>query len=126
MNESAIKPGRGSLLAVWLAFMALANAWTVYRYYTIIDDFVRHHDPRFTDTLQWALPLLAILAALNIVAVVLLWFWRKIGFYIFVLTSFVSLVINLTLKVPLGSLLLGLIGLIVLWALLKSRWSDFR
>lgn len=51
MNESAAKPVRGPLLTGWLILMALANVWAVYRYYAIVDDFVRHHDPSFTGTL---------------------------------------------------------------------------
>lgn len=125
-SETAVKPVRGWPLTGWLVYLTLANAWAVYRYYSIIDDFVRHSDPRFTGTLEWALPVLMVLAAVNLGAVILLWFWRKWGFYIFVVTACAAFAINVTLKVPFGTLLLGLVGLIILWALLRSHWSDFR
>lgn len=126
MSELAVNRTRGPLLTIWLIFMALANAWTVYRYITIIEDFVSHSDPLFTGTLEWALPLLVVLAAANLVAVVLLWLWRKIGLYIFAATSAVALVINLLLGIPLLTSLIGLIGLAILWALLRPRWGYFR
>lgn len=121
-----VQPQRGWALTAWLIFVALTNAWTVYRYYVIIEDYVSHSDPRFTGTLQWALPLLGVLAAVNIVAVILLWYWRKIGLYIFAATSITALGINMLLGVPLLTSLLGLGGLLILWLLLRERWSAFR
>lgn len=126
IDETVQKPARGWALTAWLIFIIGANLWTIYRYYVIIEDFVSHQDPAFTGTMQWALPTLAVLAAVNIVAALLLWFWRKIGLYLFVVTSGVAFILNLLLSAPITSAFLGLLGLVVLWALLRPRWAQFR
>lgn len=129
IHEAAPKPVRGLPLrglplSGWLVFLVVANVWTVYRYAMIIYDLVDHYV--FTGTSQWAFPLLGLLAVVNIVGVMLLWFGRKLGFYLLVATSLIAFVVNTLLNVPITATLLGLLGLLILWALLRPRWSDFR
>lgn len=123
IHEATVKPARGLPLTGWLAFMLLANVWTVYRYGMIIYDLVDHM--AFDGIAQWALPLLATLSVVNVAAIILLWFWRKIGLYTLVASSAIALVVNMMLQVPLTSMLLGLVGLIILWSLLRPHWSNF-
>ena len=75
MTNSLTVKNRGTPLTIWLVLVALSNAWTVYRYYAIISDFVEHADPSFTGTLQWGLYMLLVLAPINIVCVVALFAW---------------------------------------------------
>ncbi|MBC8162003.1 MAG: hypothetical protein H7Z42_12370 [Roseiflexaceae bacterium] len=124
IHEATVEPARSLPLTGWLVFVLLANVWTVYRYGMIIYDLVDHMV--FDGVAQWALPLLATLSVVNVAAVVLLWFWRKVGLYMFVATSVIALVVNSILQVPLTSMLLGLVGLIILWFLLRPHWSNFR
>ncbi|MAS32480.1 MAG: hypothetical protein CL610_00650 [Anaerolineaceae bacterium] len=125
MSETPLNPARGRALTVWLILMALTNAWAIYRYIVILEDFISHSDPQFTVILQWALPLMAIVALINIVGVIFLWRWRRLGFYVLVATTTITLTVNLMLNVPVATSILGLVGLLILWALLRPRWQHF-
>jgi hypothetical protein len=126
MTALAPSRSRGVVLTGWLGFMLLANAWTVYRYVTIIQDYLDHSDPRFTGNLQWGLYALLALAAINILCVIGLFFWKKLGLYGFAATSVVALVINVIVGVPLTTSLVGLVGIGILWALVQSKWDYFE
>ncbi len=117
---------RGWLLTGWLIYLILSNAWWAYRYYLTIDDYVRHHDPRYEAPLTWALPLLLGLALVNIVAALLMLLWRKVGFYIFLTIAIVAFVVNLIVGVEFTMMLVGLGGIVILWMLLQSRWQHFH
>lgn len=116
---------RGAILTGWLVFVGLANGWTVYRYVDIIRDYVQHSDPALNGPAGWAFPLLTVLALINIGAVVALFRWRKLGWYLILMTSGVALVVNLILGIPLILSLLGFGGLAILWWLLSRKWEHF-
>jgi hypothetical protein len=126
MDASLETPKRGWVLSGWLIFMVVANAWTVFNYIGIINDFVQHSDPRFTGVVQWSFPLLAVLGVVNVGAAIALWTWRPVGLYIFAATSVIALIINLMLNVPIQASLLGLGGLLIVWLLVRSRWQYFH
>jgi hypothetical protein len=75
------------------------------------------------DIPSWAFIVLAILAIVNIVSAIALWMWQKWGFYAFVVTSIAAVVINLAIGIPILNALLGLIGLAILWYLLRDKWE---
>lgn len=117
---------RGALLTGWLAFIGLANAWTAYRYIDILRDFIQHSDTTLNGPASWAYPLLTVLALLNIGAVVALFKWRRFGLYLFIVTSGIALIVNVVLGIPLLLSLVGLIGVVLLWLILKPKWDYFR
>lgn len=126
MSSLLLERKRGSIFTIWLILIALANAWGAYRYYVIIEDFVSHSDPRFTGTLQWGLPLLGILALLNIVAVALLFAWKRLGLYIILATNAIALVVSLMLGVSLSTIAPGLVGLAILIYFYQQRAHWFQ
>jgi hypothetical protein len=115
---------RGALLTGFLILMLIANVWTIYRYIVIIDDWLRHSDPNWN---RFGAPfvLLTVLAAVNVVGVVLLWQWRIVGLYLFIAVSLIAFVINLILGVPLITALIGLIGMVILYALVNAKREMF-
>ena len=68
--------------------------------------------------------LLAVLAALNVVFAVLLLTWKKIGFWGFILTSLAAVAINLSLGLGIAQSLIGLLGIVILWAVLQIKQND--
>ena len=56
--------------------------------------------------------ILALMGIANVIFAVLLFKWRKIGFWGFLLTSIVALAINLNIGMSIGQSLLGLVGII--------------
>jgi len=112
---------RGGCLTVWLALMLIANAFTAFFYLTS------------GSTLQQAYPsaspvIFLILAAggiVNLISVYGIWTWKKWGFYLFVATSLLALLINLSLGLSIFSSLLGLVGVAIFWYLLREKWAAF-
>lgn len=113
------KMSRGSLLGAWLIFVALSHLWTTYRSFEVYRDLVEHSDPRFP---HWPFLVLAVLAFVNVLAVVGLWFWKRWGFVLFCTVTVTGLAINIYLGVPIGTLLLGLIGVVIMLVIFVPKW----
>jgi MFS superfamily sulfate permease-like transporter len=66
----------------------------------------------------WALPVLIVFSLLNLVYAIALFQWKKWGFWGFCASSVAALVVNLSLGIGIGSVLSGLVGVIVLYGVL--------
>ncbi|NJO42529.1 MAG: hypothetical protein HC769_21435 [Cyanobacteria bacterium CRU_2_1] len=115
---------RGGLLTGWLCFVILVSLWTAFRYFAPNEELIDYSDPRVVGTLRFALPL-GLLAIVNIGAGILLFLWKKIGFYILLLTAITEFVINLNIGIPLEGNLSGLAVVTILWVLLQPYWHHF-
>jgi hypothetical protein len=111
---------RGGCLTAWLILVLIANALIAFYYLTS------------TSALQQVYPvssviflLLAVIGAVNVVSAIGLWTWHRWGFYLFGVTSLITLVINIGIGLPIVSSLLGLVGVGILWFLLRNRWQAF-
>ena len=83
------------------------------------------------DMPSWALPVLASCAALNVVFAIALFAWKKWGFYGFVGTSIVALIVNLRSGVGIIPALFGLLGVVILYAVLhiggaRKAWPQLE
>ena len=113
--SSAPTPPRHGCVTAWLIFMIVVNALTAIG------------TPFSLNSLRQAgmhpsVPLIGVLvvcAVANIVFAVALLRWMKWGFYGFAATTVIALVVNLILGVGLGSSLLGLIGIAILYGVLN-------
>jgi hypothetical protein len=65
--------------------------------------------------------LFGIISMANIICYILLLCWKRIGFWIFIGTSIVSLPLNMAIGLNIGQTLSGLIGLVILWGILHIR-----
>ena len=114
-----MKKDRGVLLTVWLVLMIIFNALAALFYFV---------EGSFTaDLLQlpiWVPYLLGILAALNVVFAVLLFQWNKLGFYGICVNAAIVFVIN-TIIIGLLQALFGLIGVVILYFILRPKWKMF-
>lgn len=68
---------------------------------------------------------LAGLAALNVIAAVLVWFWKRVSVYLVMVVTAIALIINLFAFQTGAAAFLGLIGAIVLGVLVSSKWHLF-
>jgi hypothetical protein len=80
---------------------------------------------------EWIFPVLGVLCILNLVCVFALFKWKKWGFWGFLLISIVAIIVNLSIGVGFGQSLLGLVGVILLFAVLqigkeRKGWSQLE
>ncbi len=78
------------------------------------------------DAPSWAMPVLGIFCIVNFASAIALWRWKRWGFYGFLVSSIVALVINIIIGVPAHQIIAGPVGVIILYALLRSVWDQLE
>jgi len=118
MNGTTEKK-RGALLTIWLILMLLANAGTALTY--LLDGgFITAFLPTIP---SWAIYTLGIFALLNVVFTIFLFMWKKWAFFAFCGSAGIIFVINVVIGIGIVSTLLGLIGPVILYLILRSKWN---
>src|SRR6266851_1719113 len=124
MTRSYSRMKRPTFLTIWLVLIVLANLYSLYSY-TLGTATITTAMPNFP---SWAFILLDILALVEIVSAVLLWMWKKLGFYLIIGAAAVAVVVNV---LTLG--LLGLVGILgavigvgILYLAMRPAWANFR
>lgn len=112
---------RGGCLTIWLLFMVVANTLTAL-YYIFGLSTMQQFYPNVSSVLFL---LLAACCAVNLISVYGLWTWKRWGFYLFIASTLAVLAINLAVGLPVFTALTGLVGLGIVWLLLRSRWTSF-
>jgi hypothetical protein len=112
---------RHGCVTAWLILIIVLNSLTALLY-LLGGNFIRQNLPSEVPTSMMIL--LAVLAALNVVFAVLLLTWKKIGFWGFILTSLAAVAINLSLGLGIAQSLIGLLGIVILWAVLQIKQND--
>ena len=124
MDQIRAKKRHGCVSA-WLIFMIIANAFTALLYLFFFDNFMEMLPEESLDQMPDINPIiLGVLGVLNLIFAVLLLKWKKIGFWGFVATSIITLGINLNAGLGIGSSLLGLIGILLLYGILQIKQDD--
>ena len=106
---------RNVWLTAYLCIMAIANAVTA-GVYLFNGDAVR---ASFPDLPGWATPGLAAIAIINLVCVIALFKWKKWGFWVLCATAAAAFVINLAIGVAIGTAIVGLLSIGVLYGVLQ-------
>ncbi|MFC5195367.1 hypothetical protein ACFPH8_08525 [Bizionia hallyeonensis] len=109
---------RHGCVTAWLILMIVVNAITALSY-LIAGDSVSESFPGSVS--NFTLIILALLGIANVIFAVLLFQWNKLGFWGFLSTSLVALLINLSIGIPIGQSLLGLLGIVILYAVLQIK-----
>src|SRR5208282_1220135 len=106
---------RHECLTAWLILMIIANSLTALMYLIFSGKIKAHlaHAP------VWTTPTLVAACIANVIFSVALFQWKKWGFFGFVGTTILALAINLRIGVSIGRILFGLIGIAVLYAVLR-------
>jgi hypothetical protein len=124
---------RGVLLTLWLTLMLAANIMTGFMYFLLTYAELTFSPTNvslaaeitavlFNTIPLWAAVLVSIFDIVNVVGVIALFKWRKLGFYALFMTTVAALVVNVWLGVGIYSIL-GLSGIIILYFLLRQKWA---
>jgi hypothetical protein len=106
---------RHGCLTAWLVLMIISNSLTAL-IYLFAGGTIKSNLPNAP---AWTLPILALASIANVVFSVALFRWKKWGFFGFVATSILAMIINLKLGMHVGLLLVGLLGVVTLYAVLQ-------
>ena len=107
---------RHGCVTAWLILMIIVNS-LVAVLYLFFGGFVAQNFPG--DVSMTILILLGILGIGNVVFSIMLFQWKKLGFWGFVATSLGALIINLSIGLGIGQSVSGLIGIAVLYGVLQ-------
>ncbi len=106
---------RHGCISVWLWFTIISNfGYAIYYAVSMFDAYSKAH--------CIILGLLSILATINLLGAIMLMMWNKCGFYILVISSILTTIINVGLldTEPLY-VILGLCAIIIWWGILQIR-----
>jgi hypothetical protein len=78
------------------------------------------------DAPAWAIPVLGIFCIVNFAGAIALWRWKRWGFYAFVVSALVALVVNIMIGIPLVQVVWGPLGVVILYALLRRVWDQLE
>ena len=109
---------RHGCVTAWLIFMIIANSFTAFLYFFTGDTVSQNFPGGISNTMMI---LLGVMGTGNIIFSILLFNWKKIGFWGFLFTSIVALIINLNIGLGIGQSLLGLVGIVVLYGVLQIK-----
>jgi hypothetical protein len=116
---SEVKERHGCVTA-WLILMIIANSiaflGNLFLSKGIIEAFENASMPMVLT--------LSFLGALNIYFAVMLFQWKKMGFYGFVGSSLIGLVLNLVIGIPVVQAIVGLVGVGILFGILQIKAHD--
>lgn len=115
-----MKKKRGGLLTAWLILMLIANAGIAVFYLLIfpLSSIAFKNPPPY-----WSFPALGIMGILNFVFTIFLFKWKKWAFFAFcVMTGITFVINNVVINMDLFSIF-GLLGPVILYLLLRSKWN---
>jgi hypothetical protein len=112
---------RHGCVTAWLILIIVINTITAL-IYLFAGDTIASKLPG--EVSPFMLSLLGILGVANVVSAILLFKWKKYGFWGFVTTSVGTLIINLMIGIGIGQSLFGLIGIGVLYGVLQIKKGD--
>lgn len=114
---------RGLLLTAFLLYIALSNAWGVYRSLDVYWDLVSHHAPNVP---HWPFLVLGILSGCAVIGVAGLWRLKKWGLSLYLVCWASALGIGVFLGVPFRTHLLSLVNVALLSLFLMPRRDLLR
>ena len=116
-NLNTDKQRHGCLIA-WLIIMIVANSITSFTYLINGEQLLKNSPYHIS---SYHITLLALLAMANVIFAIMLFRWKKIGFYGFAATSIIAFGINLSIGLGIVPSLLGFTGIIILYAVLQIK-----
>ena len=90
----------------------------------LASDFISKNSP--VNIPKAAIIAIGILNAANVVFSVMLYRWKKIGFWGIVGISIVALIINLSMGLGINQSLFGLVGIVVLYGILQIKTNNVK
>ena len=121
LNEEMESKQRHGCLTAWLVLSIVLNSLLAI-VYLFAGDIINKNLPHGISTPM--LISLALLGTANVVFAVLLLQWKKLGFWGFIGTSILALIINLNIGLAVGQSLFGLVGIAILYGVLQIKNND--
>ncbi len=128
MDKEPILKQRHGCVTAYLGFMIVTNSLMTLVYFFA--------NSMFTELMPGSSPgmiyALGVLGIGNVIFGIMLWKWKKLGFYGFIGTSIVAAVLNTMMGIDIGSTILGLVGIGILYAILqikekeRSAWENME
>jgi len=119
-NPKVSKQRHGCVTA-WLILMIVANSLTA-GLYLFAKEMVTKSLPG--DVSTPLIILLGILAIGNVIFSVMLFQWKKLGFWGFVVTGVGAIIINISIGLGIGQSLFGLAGVAILYGVLQIKQGN--
>jgi hypothetical protein len=113
---------RGGCLAAFLVAMMIINPLVAILYLAAGSTISKN----LPDAPTWAIPVLGIFCIVNFAGAIALWRWKKWGFYAFVVSALVALVVNIMIGIPLFQVIWGPLGVVILYALVRRVWDELE
>jgi len=110
---------RGTWLSIWLVLIVV---WSIGG--TILLWYYRNQET--TRMFQWAVPTLILLNLADIVAVVSIWFWKKWGFTLYLITTALAIAVGLIVTRSQLIAFHYMIPLVILGFLVKPYQKHFE
>jgi len=111
---------RHGCVTTLLILMIIANSIGALLYF-FFNDFIIQNLPNTSPTLLF---LLGITGTLNVVCTILLFKWKKWGFWGYIISSVCILIINTCIGIGFFQSLFGLIGFIIMFWVLKFKKNN--
>jgi hypothetical protein len=112
---------RGALITIWLTLMFIANAVTAI-VYIFFNSQISKLIPMYYPMLLY---LFGVIAFVNVFLVLFMFNWKRWAFWTFVGTTSITFIINASAGIGIITSLLGFISPILLYLIIRSRWTDF-
>jgi len=112
---------KGVLLTIWLILMLVGNLGFALTYLIIAIGLSASGGP--SPLPLWAFYVLGIFGLLNFIFTIFLFMWKRWAFFAFAGSASIVFVINLMLGLGIIISSLGLIGPVILYLLLRSKWD---
>ena len=120
MNDKPEKE-RGALLTVWLLLMLVANIASV-MFYFVFEISTVGRQLFLPNVPLWAIYSFTVLGLLNIVFTMMLFMWRKLGFFALCISAGTAFAVNLIVGVGVFSIV-GLVSIPILYLILRPKWN---
>lgn len=115
---------RPVFLTIWLVLMTIGAVYSLYSYTLGANNLMRVL-PRMNPGM---IVLYTIISLVNLAAVILLWTWKKLGFYLVVAIAIIVASLNGFVIGILGvtATLFPLLGIGILYLAMKPVWDNFK
>ena len=121
MNGKTKEKERGKLISIWLTLMIIANALSAIIYFFLTPAIIK----AFPQVTNWMSYIYGVLALANIVFVIFLFKWKRWAFFAILGVSIAGFVLNIFSGISIIVNILGFIGPLLLYLVLKTKWEYF-
>jgi hypothetical protein len=122
MTQPQPEKARGGCLTAFLIVMLILNP-LVAIYYLVAGDSLATVVPGFTPGMMI---LFALLGFANLAFALAVWRWKRWGVYGFGVSAIAAFIANMAIGLPITSALGGLVGLIIMVALVSRIWDQME